>query len=145
MFLRKGPHGTFTLYIPSIFISYNGDALDEKTILLRSQEALSAASVKLLNLLGDRDTRRVTTTLGCEQEFFMVDRTLYNMRPDLKQTGRTLIGASPAKHQQLDDHYFGAMPSRVLDTMNELEMELFLLGVPLKTRHNEVFFKRNYC
>ncbi|KAJ3090710.1 hypothetical protein HK102_002895 [Quaeritorhiza haematococci] len=138
MFIRKGPHGTSILYIPSVFISYNGEALDEKTILLRSQEALSNAAVKLLRLLGDREVKRVSTTLGTEQEFFLIDRALYNLRPDLKISGRTLFGSVPPKHQQLEDHYFGQIPSKVLACLGEAELELFKLGVPIKTRHNEV-------
>ncbi|TPX58403.1 glutamine synthetase [Spizellomyces sp. 'palustris'] len=138
MFLRKGPHGTAILYVPSVFISYNGEALDEKTILLRSSEVLSNAAVKLLNLLGDKETKRVYATLGTEQEFFLIDRALYNLRPDLKITGRTLVGTVPPKHQQLEDHYFGQIPSRVLAAISEAELELYKLGVPIKTRHNEV-------
>ncbi|KAJ3011732.1 UNVERIFIED_CONTAM: hypothetical protein HDU68_001546, partial [Siphonaria sp. JEL0065] len=138
MFVRRGPHGTATLIIPAVFISYNGEALDEKTVLLRSSEVLSASAVKLLQTLGDKETKRVTTTLGCEQEFFLIDRGLYNLRPDLKITGRTLIGVPPPKHQQLEDHYFGAMPSRVLACIAEAEYELARIGVPIKTRHNEV-------
>ncbi|KAJ3324337.1 hypothetical protein HDV06_000376 [Boothiomyces sp. JEL0866] len=138
MFIRNGPHGTAVLYVPSVFISYNGDALDEKTILLRSADCLSTAAVKLLNLIGDKETKRVTATLGTEQEFFLIDRGIYNMRPDLKICGRTLLGNVPPKHQQLDDHYFGQIPSRVLATLSETELELYKLGVPVKTRHNEV-------
>ncbi len=104
MFIRNGPHGTAILYIPSVFISYNGDALDEKTILLRSGEVLSNAAVDLLNLLGDNETKKVYATLGTEQEFFLIDRDMYNLRQDLKITGRTLLGNVPPKHQQLDDH-----------------------------------------
>jgi glutamine synthetase len=99
MFIRNGPHDTAVLYIPSVFISYNGDALDEKTILLRSSESLSTAAVKLLRLLGDKETTTVYATLGTEQEFFLIDRAIYNMRPDLKITGRTLVGGIPPKHQ----------------------------------------------
>ncbi|KAI8803814.1 glutamine synthetase type III N terminal-domain-containing protein [Cladochytrium replicatum] len=138
LFIRQGPHGTSVLYIPSVFISYNGEALDEKTILLRSSEALSNAAVRLLKVIGDSQTKRVSTTLGTEQEYFLVDRGLYSLRPDLKISGRTLIGVVPPKHQQLEDHYFGQIPSRVLATMSETELELFKLGVPVKTRHNEV-------
>jgi glutamine synthetase len=126
------------LYIPSCFISYNGEALDEKTILLRSSEALSKAATRLLSLLGDKETKRVYSTLGTEQEFFLVDRSIYAQRPDLKITGRSLIGNVPPKHQQLEDHYFGQMPSRVLAAISETELELYKLGVPVKTRHNEV-------
>ncbi|KAJ3412728.1 hypothetical protein HDV05_000298 [Chytridiales sp. JEL 0842] len=138
MFLRRGPHGTSVLYIPSVFISYNGEALDEKTILLRSSEVLSNAAVRLLRVLGDTETKRVYTTLGTEQEFFLIDRGLYQLRPDLKITGRTLIGVPPPKHQQLEDHYFGQIPSRVLACISEAEYELYRAGVPIKTRHNEV-------
>lgn len=138
MFLRSGPHGTSILYIPSVFISYNGEALDEKTILLRSSEVLSTASVRALHLLGKTEIKRVYSTLGTEQEFFLIDRALYNLRPDLKVSGRTLIGTVPPKHQQLEDHYFGQIPSRILATISEAELELYKLGVPIKTRHNEV-------
>ena len=123
---------------PSVFISYLGDALDERTILLRSSQVVSEAVVELLHLIGDAKVKRVHATLGTEQEFFLVDHDLYSQRPDLKHCGRTLIGAIPPKHQQLEDHYFGSMPSRVLATISEAELELWKLGVPLKTRHNEV-------
>lgn len=138
MFVQEGPHGTCVLYIPSVFISYNGEALDEKTVLLRSIEAVNTSTVRLLRLLGDESTKRTFVTLGTEQEFFLVDRNLYSLRPDLRLTGRTLLGAVPPKHQQLEDHYFGKIPSRVLATISECELELWKLGVPLKTRHNEV-------
>lgn len=136
-FLMKGAEGT-TLCIPSIFISYHGEALDEKTPLLRSARALSDAAVKLLHLLGNTKVNKVKTYLGAEQEYFLIDRSLYEQRPDLIMTGRTLIGALPPKNQQLEDHYFGSIPDRVLEFMQELERELYLLGVPAKTRHNEV-------
>lgn len=138
MFLQEGPHGTKILYIPSIFISYNGEALDEKTILLRSCDAVSNATLDLLKVLGDKETEKVHVTLGTEQEFFLVDRGLYSLRPDLKMTGRTLFGSVPAKHQQLEDHYFAYIPSKVLAAISEAELELWRLGVPVKTRHNEV-------
>jgi glutamine synthetase len=138
MYIRKIPNGSAVLYIPSVFIAYNGEALDERTILLRSQEALSNSAVKLLRLLGDKQVNKVITTLGCEQEFFLIDRETYKKRPDLKITGRTLVGSVPPKHQQLEDHYFGQMPSRVLSALSETELELCRLGVPIKTRHNEV-------
>jgi glutamine synthetase len=138
MYIEAGPHGTSTLYVPSVFISYNGEALDEKTILLRSNEVLSTATVRLLHLLGETDVKRAYTTLGTEQEFFLVDRALYQLRPDLKICGRTLIGNVPPKHQQLEDHYFGRIPSRVLAAISECELECYKLGVPIKTRHNEV-------
>jgi glutamine synthetase len=136
-FLMKGAEGT-TLCIPSVFISYHGEALDEKTPLLRSARALSKAAVKLLHLLGNTKASKVTTYLGAEQEYFLIDRALYEQRPDLIMTGRTLIGALPPKNQQLEDHYFGSIPDRVMEFMQELEKELYQLGVPAKTRHNEV-------
>jgi glutamine synthetase len=129
---------TKTLCIPSVFISYHGDALDEKTGVLRSNEALSESAVKLLHVLGDTDARAVTATLGTEQEYFLIDRAFYTLRPDLIMSGRTLLGAHPPKGQQLEDHYFGSIPARVLAFMSEAETELFKLGVPAKTRHNEV-------
>ncbi|ORY36076.1 glutamine synthetase/guanido kinase [Neocallimastix californiae] len=138
LFIQQAPHGTAVLYIPCVFISYNGEALDEKTALLRSNEAISHAAVRLLHLIGNTDTKRVITTLGVEQEFFLVDRGLCTLRPDLKICGRTLVGSVPPKHQQLEDHYFGKMPTRVLACISEAEIELFKLGVPMKTRHNEV-------
>jgi len=138
LFIQQAPHGTAGRYIPCVFISYNGEALDEKTALLRSNEAISHAAVRLLHLIGNTDTKRVITTLGVEQEFFLVDRGLCTLRPDLKICGRTLVGSVPPKHQQLEDHYFGKMPTRVLACISETEIELFKLGVPMKTRHNEV-------
>lgn len=144
MFIQEGPHGTSILYIPSVFISYNGDALDEKTVLLRSTSAISKAAAELLNLIdpvpvgAQPKVSHVYTTLGTEQEYFLVDRSLYALRPDLKHTGRTLIGNLPPKHQQMEDHYFGRIPSKVMATMSEVELELMRLGVPVKTRHNEV-------
>jgi glutamine synthetase len=127
-----------TLCIPSVFISYHGDALDEKTGLLRSNEVLSDRACKLLHLIGDDDAKAITTNLGPEQEYFLIDRAMYALRPDLINTGRTLLGARPPKGQQLEDHYFGSIPYRVLSFMTEAEYELFKLGVPSKTRHNEV-------
>lgn len=138
MFLQEGPHGTKVLYIPSVFISYNGEALDEKTVLLRSCEALNRKGLDLLALLGQNHIKRLFPTLGCEQEFFLLDRHTYSLRPDLKLTGRTLLGCVPPKHQQLEDHYFGNIPTRVLSCLSEVELELWKLGVPIKTRHNEV-------
>ncbi|MFI4898236.1 MAG: glutamine synthetase III [Phycisphaerales bacterium JB059] len=137
-FIIHGSNGA-TLCIPTAFVSYNGQALDKKIPLLRSIEALSDQSMRLLRLFGtDAGVNRVMTTLGAEQEYFLVDRNLYHARPDLVTCGRTLFGARPPKHQQLDDHYFGAIPSRVLAFMSEVEDELYRLGVPVKTRHNEV-------
>ncbi|OLY80937.1 Type-3 glutamine synthetase [Smittium mucronatum] len=139
MFVQKGPHGTKTLYIPSCFISYNGEALDEKTILLRSTEAIARATHDLLSLIEPEvHVNHVVSTLGVEQEFFIVDRSLYTLRPDLKIAGRSLVGNLPPRHQQLEDHYFGRMPSRVLEMLSEFELEAIRLGIPVKTRHNEV-------
>ncbi|MGZ3771221.1 MAG: glutamine synthetase III family protein [Bdellovibrio sp.] len=137
MFIMDGP-GSKTLCIPSVFISYHGDALDEKTGLLRSIDALSKKATELLHLLGEKDVLRVLPTLGVEQEYFLIDRSFYTLRPDLLMSGRTLLGGQAPKGQQLEDHYFGSIPSRVLACMSEMEHELFKLGVPIKTRHNEV-------
>ncbi|KAI8373511.1 hypothetical protein EDC96DRAFT_551835 [Choanephora cucurbitarum] len=143
MFLQEGPHNTMVLYIPSVFIAYNGQALDEKSVLLRSSSLISKISLELLHLIepvteDQPRAKEIFTTLGTEQEFFLVDRSLYGLRPDLKTCGRTLVGGLPARHQQLEDHYFGKIPSRVLAAMSEVELELAKLGVPIKTRHNEV-------
>ncbi|KAJ2005286.1 hypothetical protein H4R26_002043 [Coemansia thaxteri] len=139
MFVQEGPNGTSILYVPSVYISYNGDALDEKTVLLRSNEVLSRAASELVNLIEpEAHVSHVYTTLGTEQEFFLVDRTMYALRPDLKITGRTLVGQLPPRHQQLEDHYFGRIPSRVMRVISELELECLKLGIPIKTRHNEV-------
>lgn len=138
MFLQDGPHNTKVLYIPSVFISYNGEALDEKTILLRSCEAVNSATLELLRLMGNKEVQKIHTTLGTEQEFFLIDRNHFTLRPDLRMTGRTLLGAVPPKHQQLEDHYFGSMPAHVMAAISEAELELWKLGVPIKTRHNEV-------
>lgn len=128
-----------TLCIPTAFVSWTGEALDKKTPLLRSMDALSQQAIRILKIFGtDKGVCRVTPTVGPEQEFFLVDRALYYARPDLVTCDRTLFGAKPPKGQQLDDHYFGAIPPRVLAFMNEMEHELYRIGVPLKTRHNEV-------
>jgi glutamine synthetase len=137
VFLMEHSNGK-TLCIPSVFVSYRGDALDEKTALLRSIEVLSQRTTHLLNLLGFPDIKRVIPTLGIEQEYFLVDRSFYSLRPDLVMTGRTLLGGQPPKGQQLEDHYFGSIPARVQALMSEMEYELYKLGVPVKTRHNEV-------
>jgi glutamine synthetase len=137
IFLMETDNGK-TLYIPSVFISYHGTALDFKTPLLRSNEVLSTAATELLKLLGEANVNAVTTTVGAEQEFFLVDKHLALSRPDLKLTGRTVLGNKPAKGQELEDHYFANIPSRVNAFFNELETECYKLGVPLKTRHNEV-------
>ena len=136
-FLRETTNGS-TLCIPTAFCSWTGEALDEKTPLLRSSEALNREAVRLLRLLGDDKVQYVYPTLGCEQEYFLVDRDLYMLRPDLVATGRTLFGAKPPKGQELEDHYFGSIAPRVLAFMQEVETELWKLGVPVKTRHNEV-------
>lgn len=137
MFVMETENGC-TLYIPSVFISYHGDALDFKTPLLRSNDTLSQVAVKTLHILGEKNVSSVTTTVGAEQEFFIVDRSQALARPDLRLSGRTVYGKSPAKGQELEDHYFGHIPTRVHAFINELEIELYKVGVPIKTRHNEV-------
>lgn len=127
-----------TLCIPTVFFGYHGQALDNKTPLLRSIDALSTEAVEFLKLIGDVDAKKVQTTLGAEQEYFLVDKNFAALRPDIVMTGRTLIGASSARGQQLEDHYFGAIPSRIKAFMQEAEFELYKLGIPIKTRHNEV-------
>jgi glutamine synthetase len=129
-------HGT-TLVIPTAFVSWTGDALDKKTPLLRSMESLSKQAVRILRLFGSK-AQRVMTTCGPEQEYFLVDRQFYFNRPDLINAGRTLFGARPPKGQEMEDHYFGSIPERVLAFMMETERELYRIGVPVKTRHNEV-------
>jgi glutamine synthetase len=130
--------GVKTLCIPSVFVGYHGEALDEMTPLLRSTDALSAKSMELLELLGDKGVYRVYTTMGPEQEYFLIDRTHFAHRPDLVMAGRTLIGAPPPRGQQLEDHYFGGIPERIQACIAEVEYELYKLGVPIVTRHNEV-------
>src|SRR5689334_3871614 len=129
--------GAVTLVIPTAFVSWTGEALDKKTPLLRSMEALSKQAVRILKLFGST-AERVITTCGPEQEYFLIDRYFYLSRPDLINAGRTLFGATPPKGQELEDQYFGAIPDRVLAFMNEVESELYKVGVPVKTRHNEV-------
>ncbi|MDU0368819.1 glutamine synthetase III [Hymenobacter endophyticus] len=129
--------GAKTLCIPTIFVAYTGEALDYKAPLLKSLATLEKAAVDVCQYF-DKDVQRVHTTLGIEQEYFLVDRALYNARPDLVMTGRTLFGHAPAKGQQLDDHYFGSIPARVHAYMLEYEEEANKLGIPLRTRHNEV-------
>jgi glutamine synthetase len=130
--------GARTLCIPSVFIGYNGEALDEMTPLLRSSDILSARAIELLDLIGDKGVQRVFTTLGPEQEYFLIDRAHFSLRPDLVMGGRTLIGAPPPRGQQLEDHYFAGIPERVQGCIAEAEYELYKLGVPITTRHNEV-------
>ena len=127
-----------SLYIPTAFCSYGGEVLDKKTPLLRSMEALSAQAVRILRLFGDSTTKRVITTVGPEQEYFLVDKKLYDERPDLIYTGRTLFGARAPKGQELEDHYFGAIKPRIAAFMQDLDEELWKLGVLAKTKHNEV-------
>ena len=135
--LRTGDH--CTLCIPTAFVSWTGEALDKKTPLIRSIEAVSKQALRVLKIFGtDVGVTRVITTLGCEQEYFLVDREHVRARLDLSICGRTLMGAPAPKGQQLEDHYFGAIPERVLSFMSEVEARLFELGVPVKTRHNEV-------
>lgn len=127
-----------TLCIPSIFISYTGETLDYKTPLLRALSAVDDAATEVCKAYFDKNVTKVTATLGWEQEYFLIDSALYQSRPDLIFTGRTLLGHSPAKGQQLDDHYFGSIPTRVMNFMKELEIECMKLGIPVTTRHNEV-------
>ena len=132
-YLRNG-----TLCIPTAFCSYGGQVLDKKTPLLKSMEAINKSAVRLLHLLGETDVKRISTTVGPEQEYFLIDKGLYNKRIDLKFTGRPLFGAKPPKGQELDDHYFGAIKPRVVEYMKDLDEELWKLGVLAKTKHNEV-------
>ena len=136
-FIVENPNGSY-LSIPTAFASWTGEALDTKIPLLRSMEALSKAAVRALRIMGDDETSRVFTTIGAEQEYFLIDKHYFYQRPDLVATGRTLYGAKPAKGQELDDHYFGYIAERVLAYMLDVERELAKLGVPIKTRHNEV-------
>jgi len=129
--------GAVTLVIPTAFVSWTGEALDKKTPLLRSMEALSKQAVRILKLFGST-AERVVTTCGPEQEYFLIDQYFYLSRPDLINAGRTLFGAKPPKGQELEDQYFGAIPDRVMAFMSEVETELYKVGVPVKTRHNEV-------
>jgi glutamine synthetase len=138
VFLNRGP-GTVTLCIPTAFVSWTGEALDKKTPLLRSMEAISEQALRVLRIFGsDQGVSRVVCTIGAEQEYFLIDRNYYYDRQDLVTCDRTLFGARPPKCQQLEDHYFGSIPHRVLGFMAEAERELYRLGVPVKTRHNEV-------
>ncbi len=137
IFIIENPNGR-TLCIPSIFISYNGEALDLKTPLIRSNLCIQKETLRLLKLLGDSNTNYVNPTVGAEQEYFLVDKSFYNSREDLLFCGRTLVGGWSPKGQELEDHYFGSIQPRVMAFMQEIEYELFRLGVPCKTRHNEV-------
>ena len=136
-FILENPNGAL-LCIPTAFASWTGEALDAKIPLLRSMDALSKTAIRALRLLGDEEAQKVFTTVGPEQEYFLIDEQYYYARPDLVTTGRTLFGAKPPKGHELDDHYFGAIPERVLACIMDYENELAKLGVPIKTRHNEV-------
>ena len=136
-FILENPNGAL-LCIPTAFASWTGEALDHKIPLLRSMDALSRSALRALRLLGNEDAARVFTTIGPEQEYFLIDENFYFERPDLVTTGRTLFGAKPPKGHELDDHYFGSIPERVLAFMLDAEREMAKLGIPIKTRHNEV-------
>jgi glutamine synthetase len=136
-YILENPNGN-TLCIPTVFVSMTGDALDHKTPLLRSQQAMAAQAERVLKIFGHEEPDAVVSFAGAEQEYFLIDRSFFLSRPDLLNTGRTLFGAKPPKGQEFDDHYFGAIPDRVLACMFDTERELFKLGIPAKTRHNEV-------
>ena len=136
-YILDNPNGK-TLCIPTVFVSMTGEALDYKTPLLRSQQAMGAQAERILKLFGHKDLNHVVSFCGPEQEYFLIDRHFFLSRPDLINAGRTLFGAKPPKGQEFDDHYFGAIPERVLGFMMDTERELFKLGIPAKTRHNEV-------
>ena len=136
-YLLENPNGK-TLCIPTVFVSMTGEALDHKTPLLRSQQAMAAQAERVLKLFGHENPDAVVSFAGAEQEYFLIDRSFFLSRPDLLNSGRTLFGAKPPKGQEFDDHYFGAIPERVLGFMLDAERELFKLGIPAKTRHNEV-------
>jgi glutamine synthetase len=136
-YILENPNGT-TLCIPTAFVSWTGEALDKKTPVLRSMQALNTQAQRILKVFGHTDGAFVSSTAGPEQEYFLIDRHFFFARPDLLNAGRTLFGAKPPKGQEFDDHYFGAIPERVLAFMLESEREMFKLGIPVKTRHNEV-------
>jgi glutamine synthetase len=136
-YIVENPNGS-TLVIPTAFLSWTGEALDNKTPLLRSTEALSTQALRILKLFGNTAAGHVFTTVGPEQEYFLIDKQFYYLRPDLIATGRTLFGTTPPKGQEMEDQYFGSIPERVLACMADAEFELFKMGVPVKTRHNEV-------
>jgi len=137
-FIKEDKNGNITLAIPTAFISYTGETLDKKTPLLRSMEALSKQAVRLLGLFGNTTSTRVISTVGPEQEYFLIDKNFYESRMDLVLTGRTLFGAAPAKGQEMEDHYFGSIKERISGFMKELNEELWKLGILAKTQHNEV-------
>jgi len=130
--------GVATLCIPTVFCSYTGEVLDKKTPVLRSMQVLGAQAKRLLKCFGEDTAAKASVTLGAEQEYFLIDRNLYLLRPDLIQTGRTLFGVTPQKHQQLEDHYFGSIQPRIISFMADVDKELWRMGIPAKTRHNEV-------
>jgi len=136
-YIMENPNGA-TLVVPTAFLSWTGEALDKKTPLLRSMEALSTQALRILRLFGNTDAKKVFTTVGPEQEYFLIDKNFYLARPDLLNAGRTLFGTRPPKGQELEDQYFGTIPDRVLACMAEAEAEMLKLAVPVKTRHNEV-------
>lgn len=136
-FIMRHSNGA-TLCIPTAFASWTGEALDNKTPLLRSMERLSSSAIRALRLFSDQESQRVVATVGAEQEYFLVDEEFFYRRPDLVMCGRTLFGAQPPKGQELEDHYFGSIPDRVLTYMTDAEHQLYALGIPVKTRHNEV-------
>jgi glutamine synthetase len=133
----RDPNGT-TLIIPTAFVSWTGEALDKKTPLLRSSAALNTHAARILKLFGHEKPALVVSYAGAEQEYFLIDKHFFYARPDLLNAGRALFGAKPPKGQEFEDHYFGVIPERVTAFMMELDRELFKLGVPVKTRHNEV-------
>ena len=135
-FLKKDAVGV-TLCIPTAFCSYTGEALDKKTPLLRSMEAVSEQALRIVRLFGNTEATKVTASVGPEQEYFLVDREKYLQRKDLIYAGRTLFGAQPPKGQELEDHYFGTIRERIGAFMHDLNLELWKLGVPAKTQHNE--------
>ncbi|KUO63111.1 MAG: glutamine synthetase [Gracilibacter sp. BRH_c7a] len=137
-FFREDKNGNVTLCIPTVFYSYTGESLDKKTPLLRSMEALSKQAIRLVRLFGNTNSTRVITTVGPEQEYFLIDKSFYDMRMDLVLTGRTLFGAAPPKGQEMEDHYFGSIKERISSFMRELNEELWKLGISAKTQHNEV-------
>lgn len=136
-FIMRHSNGA-TLCVPTAFASWTGDALDNKTPLLRSLEAINAAAIRALRLFGDTESHRVESTVGAEQEYFLIDEEFFYRRPDLVMCGRTLFGARPPRGQELEDHYFGSIPDRILSYMTDAEHQLYALGIPIKTRHNEV-------
>lgn len=136
-FIMRHSNGA-TLCIPTAFASWTGEALDNKTPLMRSMECINTAALRALRLFGDQESQRVIATVGVEQEYFLIDEEFYFRRPDLVMSGRTLFGAQPPKGQELEDHYFGSIPDRVLTFMTDAEHQLYALGIPVKTRHNEV-------